>query len=343
MLQSVLPGNYEVSVAKDDWCWNEKTISVTINTEVYRQLAIFTSIKFYNLNYKKITKSHRYNHLPCQNAVVAFQGVGFQLTVSVSHATDLSVARDVPETEGVAEGMAEGVAEVVAEGVAEGVPEGVLEGVAEEPLTLSLSKGTHQQCIAAPGLYRISPRSCHMFQQEVFEWDTAAPRLVYFSAVKHLLTGAVRSSEAAEFSIAVTSASQASEVVPLVASKDDPTTYVFQVYLAEGESVTLTPTSPSDLHQFSPASHALTMPADCLQDAVAFAAERALFIHGRILPALEGVAVSVAGGGVTLALTSDAEGRFTAGPLDNALQYTISAEKKGYVMTPLEKQGEPWT
>ena len=50
--------------------------------------------------------------------MVAFQGVGFQLTVSVSHATDLSVARDVPETEGVAGGMAEGAAEVEAEGVA---------------------------------------------------------------------------------------------------------------------------------------------------------------------------------------------------------------------------------
>nr|XP_053652590.1 nodal modulator 3-like [Cherax quadricarinatus] len=267
----VVPGSYQLSVQKDEWCWKLKTIPVIVNT---------------------------------QNVEVSLEQVGYQLTLASSHETTLSYT-----TSTGASG------------------------------TVVAQKGSTLVCMSVPGTYTLTPVGCHKFGSAQIQWDSSSPNLVTLSATKHQLTGAVRAREAGPFTVAVKSGGQISILGPLNVSSDDPHLYVFEHWIREGESVILTPGSPTNLYQYEPASHTITMPTDCVLNAVIFRAERALFIHGSVIPAIGGVTINVEGNGIVYTYTTDAAGKYTAGPLDNSIQYTVTAEKKGYVMNALNEKG----
>nr|XP_045584151.1 nodal modulator 3-like isoform X1 [Procambarus clarkii] len=270
-LTEVVPGSYQLSVQKDEWCWKLKTIPVIVNTH---------------------------------NVQVSLEQVGYQLTLASSHETTLSYT-----TSTGASG------------------------------TVVAQKGSTLVCMSASGIYTLTPVGCHKFGSSQIQWDTSSPNLVTLSATKHQLTGAVRSSEAAPFTVAVKSSSQVSILGPLNPSPEVPHLYVFEHWVREGETVTLTPGSPTNLYQYEPASHTLTMPADCVLNIVTFQAERALFIHGSVTPGIGGVTINVEGNGNVYTYTTDAAGKYTAGPLDNSVEYSVTAEKKGYVMNALSEKG----
>ncbi|KAG7157860.1 Nodal modulator 3-like, partial [Homarus americanus] len=270
-LTDVVPGSYQLSVQKDEWCWKLKTIPVIVNT---------------------------------QNVEVSLEQVGYQLTLASSHETTLSYT-----TSTGASG------------------------------TVVAQKGSTLVCMSASGIYTLTPVGCHKFGSAQIQWDTASPSLVTLSATKHQLTGAVRATEVAPFTVGVKSGSQINILGPLNPSPEDPHLYVFEHWVREGETITLTPGSPTNLYQYEPTSHTITMPADCVLDTVTFQAERALFIHGRVTPPIGGVTINVEGNGNIHTYTTDASGKYTAGPLDNSVQYTVTAEKKGYVMNALSEKG----
>ncbi|KAK3877987.1 hypothetical protein Pcinc_017343 [Petrolisthes cinctipes] len=239
------------------------------------------------------------------NVRVTLEQIGYQLTLASSHQTTLSYTSTLGASG-----------------------------------TVVAQKGSTLVCISDPGMYTLTPVGCHKFGSSQIQWSTSSPSLVTLSAVTHQLTGAVRATEVASFTVQVKSGEKVNTLGPLNPSPEDPHLYVFEVWVREGETVTLIPGSPSNLYQYQPPSHTLTMPADCVLGTVTFTAERALFIHGRVTPPIAGVKVSVEGNGQTYTYTTDAEGKYTAGPLDNSGQYTLSAEKKGYIMNKLgDKEG----
>lgn len=238
-----------------------------------------------------------------QNVEVSLEQVGYQLTLASSHETTLSYS-----TSTGASG------------------------------TIVAQKGSTLVCMSGPGIYTLTPVGCHKFGSTQIHWNTSSPNLVTLSATKHQLTGAVRASEVAPFTVEVQSGSK-TVLGPLNPSPEDPHLYVFELWVREGETITLTPGSPTNLYQYEPSSHTLTMPADCVLNTVTFQAERALFIHGRITPPVAGVTITVEGNGKIYTYTSDADGKYVAGPLDNSVQYTVNAEKRGYVMNALSEKG----
>lgn len=270
-IADVVPGSYLLSVQKDDWCWQQKTLPVTVNTH---------------------------------NVEVSLKQIGFQLTLASSHETTLSYS-----TAAGASG------------------------------TINAQKGSTLVCMSAPGLYILTPVGCHKFGSAQVHWNTSSPHLVTLSATKHQLTGAVRATEVAPFTVEVQSGSSKTVLGPLNPSPEDPHLYVFELWARDGETITLTPGSPTNLYQYEPASHTLTMPPDCVLNTVTFEAERALFIHGRVTPPIAGVTITVEGNGKVYTYTSDSEGKYVAGPLDNSVQYSVSAEKRGYVMNALAEKG----
>lgn len=271
VFKDIVPGSYQLSIQKDDWCWKHKVLPVTINT---------------------------------QNIEVSLEQVGYQLTVASSHETTLSYSTSTGATG-----------------------------------TVVAQKGNTIVCVSAPGVYTFTPVGCHKFGTSQIQWDTASPKLISLSATKHQLTGAIKASEAASFTVGVKSGGQVNILGPLNPSPEDPNLYVFEHWVQEGDTIVLTPGSPSNLYQYEPSSHTVTMPADCVLDAVTFKAERALFIYGRVTPPLGGVTINVEGNGEVHTYTTDADGKYTAGPLDNSVQYSVSAEKKGYVMNALKEKG----
>lgn len=271
VLADVVPGSYQLTVQKEEWCWDKKTIPVVVNT---------------------------------QNVEVSLQQVGYQLTLASSHETTLSYT-----TNGGSSG------------------------------TVVAQKGSTLVCVSSPGIYTFTPVGCHKFGASQIQWDTSSPSLISLSATRHQLTGTIRATEVASFTVGVKAGSQVSILGPLNPSPEDPNLYVFEHWVREGETIVLTPGSPTNLYQYEPSSHTITMPPDCVMNAVIFKAERALFIHGKVVPPLGGVTINVAGGNDVHTYTTDAEGKYTAGPLDNSLKYSVTAEKKGYVMNALKEKG----
>lgn len=238
------------------------------------------------------------------NVEVSLEQVGYQLTLASSHETTLSYSTDA--------------------------------GAAG---TIIAQKGSTLVCMSAPGLYVLTPVGCHKFGSAQVQWNTSSPHLVTLSATKHQLTGAVRATEVAPFTVEVQSSGSKTVLGPLNPSPEDPHLYVFELWVRDGETITLTPGSPTNLYQYEPASHTLTMPGDCVLNTVTFEAERALFIHGRIVPPIADVTITVEGDGKAYTYTSDSGGKYVAGPLDNSVQYSVSAEKRGYVMNALAEKG----
>ena len=210
----------------------------------------------------------------------------------------------------------------------------------EETGVLQIQKGTTKECISKPGVYTFTPHGCHKFSSLPIQWDTKHPNLITLAATHHIVTGKILSKEAVNFTVSIKGSSgQVVNLGPLEVSKDDAQTYVFEHWAKENEAITITPGSDSNLYQFKPSSYQLTMPSECFKNAVTFKAEKALFINGRVLPDISGVTIKVTGNGETFTFKTNAEGYYTAGPLDNSVDYSISAEKKGYMMKDLPDKG----
>ncbi|XP_032896163.1 nodal modulator 1-like [Amblyraja radiata] len=55
----------------------------------------------------------------------------------------------------------------------------------------NLTKGVNRFCLSKPGVYKVTPRSCHQFEQEFYIYDTAAPTILTLTATRHHALGAV--------------------------------------------------------------------------------------------------------------------------------------------------------
>ena len=83
----------------------------------------------------------------------------------------------------------------------------------------------------------------------------------------------------------------------------------------------------------------VTIADDCQLDLVKFTATKGLFVSGAVTPALAGVAVTLRSEQLTEPATAvtDEEGRYSLGPFSRDIQYTVAAEKLGYVITETER------
>lgn len=268
VFSEVVPGEYLLSVDKEEWCWKEQTILVSVNIK---------------------------------NVTAKFEQTGFRLTLNLSHRTTLSYLTSQGHS-----------------------------GKMDVP------EGTSRECVSAPGKYVFTPISCHKFGGGApLTWDTSLPQLLSIIASHHQVTGTLVSSEPGPFSVTVKSElGQDTLIGPLEPSSTDKNVYPFEIWLESGETVTLIPSSSSNLFQYSPPSYTLTMTNECLSSVVEFQAERALFLKGYIKPPLKGATIKVRREGEEMGFTTNAEGLFIAGPLDKAHDYIVTAEKAGYIMKP---------
>ena len=83
----------------------------------------------------------------------------------------------------------------------------------------------------------------------------------------------------------------------------------------------------------------VTIADDCQLDLVKFTATKGLFVSGAVTPALAGVTVTLRSEQLTEPATAvtDEEGRYSLGPFSRDIQYTVAAEKLGYVITETER------
>ena len=271
----VLPLSYELSIVRDQWCWESVTQQVNIENE--------------------------------DISGVTFVQTGYQLTVSSSH--DVRLHYRLANTPVGSGGV------------------------------FNLNKGVATVCLPAPGKYLFSMESCHDFGLKEIKWNTEKPSLVSLSAIQHLITGHVVSSEKeSDIKVKIYSKSKDNELVlgplsPVFTEYDNSYHYQFKYWATASDELTATPQA-SDL-LFTPTREKFMVLNDCMNDAVKFEGKKGLFIRGGITPPLPGVSIKIIPQDdlAPMELETNASGEFVVGPLPPTTKYTITAVKQGYIFT----------
>ncbi|KAL4624511.1 nodal modulator 1-like [Arapaima gigas] len=104
---------------------------------------------------------------------VEFRQTGYMLRCSLSHAITLEFFQDGSKPENV--------------------------GV------YNLSKGVNRFCLSKPGVYKVTPRSCHQFEQDYYTYDTSAPSILTLTAVRHHMTGLITTDKIMDVTVTIKS------------------------------------------------------------------------------------------------------------------------------------------
>ncbi|XP_034043318.1 nodal modulator 1 [Thalassophryne amazonica] len=69
----------------------------------------------------------------------------------------------------------------------------------------NLSKGINRFCLSKPGVYKVTPRSCHQFEQDFYTYDTSAPSILTLTAVRHHMTGLITTDKLLDVTVTIKS------------------------------------------------------------------------------------------------------------------------------------------
>ncbi|XP_073255709.1 BOS complex subunit NOMO3-like [Porites lutea] len=226
-----------------------------------------------------------------------------------------------------------------------------------------LQKGTNTFCLKEPGVYNLIPRSCHQFDQEVFIYNTSAPSVLTLTAVKHLLSGVIKTlTETNDITVNIRSlkSKEVTTIGPLKLETQkqeqggDPSKrkqkdvkqellYNFSHWGRRGEEFEVNPTSSELL--FYPPSRVVTVSDDCPAAWAEFEGRQGVFIEGQVTPPLSGVEIVISSAGdramPNIKVQTDNKGKYRVGPLHGGIEYSLTASKAGYALSPLtEKKGD---
>ncbi|XP_074485022.1 BOS complex subunit NOMO1 [Sebastes fasciatus] len=318
--EDVLPGKYKVSITHEEWCWKHKSMEVEV--------------------------------LDSDVVGVEFRQIGYILRCSLSHAITLEFFQDGSKPENV--------------------------GV------YNLSKGVNRFCLSKPGVYKVTPRSCHQFEQDFYTYDTSAPSILTLTAVRHHMTGLITTDKILDVTVTIKSSIESEPALVLGplrsleeqrqeqqlqeiqlrrqererraaeedgGARDDsppiqekageltgPFHYEFSYWARAGEKITVTPSS-KELLFYPPEVEATITGESCPGRLVDIAGRAGLFLVGKVSPELQGVEISITERGAAAPLITVATnemGAYSVGPLHSDRQYNISANKEGFVLSPVE-------
>ncbi|CAM5143363.1 unnamed protein product [Eretmochelys imbricata] len=314
--ENVLPGKYKISIVHEDWCWKNKSLELEVLEE--------------------------------DVSGIEFRQTGYMLRCSLSHAITLEFYQDGngPENVGV----------------------------------YNLSKGVNRFCLSKPGVYEVTPRSCHRFEHEYYTYDTSSPTILTLTAVRHHVLGTITTDKLMEVTVTIKSSvdsepdlvlgplkslqelrreQQLAEiearrqerekkgleeegtkppVQEMVEELQGPFSYEFSYWARSGEKITVTPSS-KELLFYPPSVETIVSGESCPGKLIEIHGKAGLFLEGQIHPELEGVEIIIGEKGVTsplITVFTDDRGAYSVGPLHSDLEYTITAQKEGFVLTEVE-------
>ncbi|XP_072275070.1 BOS complex subunit NOMO3-like [Pyxicephalus adspersus] len=314
--EDILPGKYKASIIQEDWCWKNKSVEFEVTDE---------------------------------NVVgVEFRQTGYMLRCSLSHAITLEFYQDGngPEHVGV----------------------------------YNLTKGVNRFCLSKPGVYKVTPRSCHRFEHAYYTYDTSSPSILTLTAVRHHVLGAITADKLMDVTVTIKSSidsepalvlgplksieetrreqqlaeiearrlerekanSEDTDVQPpvqeVVEELQGPFTYEFSYWARSGEKITVTPSS-KELLFYPPSVESVVSGESCPGKLIEILGKAGLFLEGQIHPELEGVEIVISEKGAAsplITVFTDDKGSYSVGPLHSDLEYTIAAQKEGFVLTAVD-------
>ncbi|XDV36118.1 hypothetical protein PO909_005962 [Leuciscus waleckii] len=201
----------------------------------------------------------------------------------------------------------------------------------------NLSKGVNRFCLSKPGVYKVTPRSCHQFEQDYYTYNTSAPSILTLTAVRHHMTGLITTDKMLDVTVTIKSSIESEPALVLgplrsneeerreqqlleiaarrkereeraeekslpVEEKPDelhePFHYEFSYWARAGEKITVTPSSKEFLF-YPPEVEATITGENCPGQMVEIAGRAGLFLTGQVSPTLEGVEISIRESGAT--------------------------------------------
>ncbi|KAL7891014.1 hypothetical protein AOLI_G00004900 [Acnodon oligacanthus] len=239
---------------------------------------------------------------------VEFRQTGYMLRCSLSHAITLEFFQDGSKPENV--------------------------GI------YNLSKGVNRFCLSKPGVYKVTPRSCHQFEQDYYTYNTSAPSILTLTAVRHHMTGLIITDKMLDVTVTIKSSIESEPALvlgPLRSSEEqrreqqlleiasrrkereergeeqsppveekpdelhDPFHYEFSYWARAGEKITVTPSS-KELLFYPPEVEATITGESCPGQMVEITGRAGLFLQGQVFSELEGVEISIKESGATESL-----------------------------------------
>ncbi|KAM9305783.1 BOS complex subunit NOMO3-like [Gastrophryne carolinensis] len=314
--EDVMPGKYKASIIQEDWCWKNKSVEFEVTEE--------------------------------DVVGVEFRQTGYMLRCSLSHAITLEFYQDGngPEHVGV----------------------------------YNLTKGVNRFCLSKPGVYKVTPRSCHRFEHAYYTYDTSSPSILTLTAVRHQVLGAITADKLMDVTVTIKSSIDSEPALVLgplksveetrreqqlaeiearrlerekagveeaeaqppvqevVEDLQGPFTYEFSYWARSGEKITVTPSS-KELLFYPPSVEAVVNGDSCPGKLIDIHGKAGLFLDGQIHPDLEGVEIVISEKGASsplITVFTDDKGSYSVGPLHSDLEYTISAQKEGFVLSAVE-------
>ncbi|CAL1545393.1 unnamed protein product [Lymnaea stagnalis] len=219
-----------------------------------------------------------------------------------------------------------------------------------------LDKGLNRFCLAHPGVYQLTPDSCHRFDQENYSYDTSNPLILTLTAIQHLALGSI-TTDAPVDDITVTIKSSVDDIPTVLGplkpnitatnvakaaaqtsekdKKSTVTVYGFSHWSRSGETLTVSAKSSDVL--FYPSSVDAYISGEACPGVIAdLIGRKGVFIQGTISPPLNGVTVTVTdkdGAMAPIVLSTDTNGKYKVGPLHADKKYLVVAEKEGFVLS----------
>ncbi|ERE69669.1 nodal modulator 1 precursor [Cricetulus griseus] len=117
-----------------------------------------------------------------------------------------------------------------------------------------------------------------------------------------------------------------------------PFSYDFSYWARSGEKITVTPSS-KELLFYPPSMEATVSGESCPGKLIEIHGKAGLFLEGQIHPELEGVEIVISEKGASsplITVFTDDKGAYSVGPLHSDLEYTVTSQKEGYVLTAVE-------
>ncbi|KAH7444467.1 hypothetical protein KP509_02G079100 [Ceratopteris richardii] len=316
----VLPGKYLISVRHephvhvphlgDDWCWEEASFEQDVGT---RDLT--------NIN---------------------FTQKGFWMSLHSTHPAEASIVH----------------------------PNGL-----DSPL--DVEKGWQKFCLQQSGIHKLRIlRTCASFGYAPFAFDTSKPVPLQLVGQKYLLKGKINVQGVTD----IDRERLESIIIPIWRTDDkfidsnnrlklvtgtDGIFLEYDHWAEMGEELIFAPRDAVDMVSFvepnkkyPSARHFLFYPKEhrvhididgCQPDIPLFIARPGMYFEGHVMPALEGVSISIIAnsdsadgslkqGDVVKTLLTDDEGLYVAGPLYDDVKYVVQAEKQGYHCKSLGNQ-----
>ncbi|XP_055839331.1 BOS complex subunit NOMO1 [Episyrphus balteatus] len=216
---------------------------------------------------------------------------------------------------------------------------------AKTPLNvMKIMSGVNTFCVPKAGEYSIKLESCHLYESTLPKtFNTYDKNPVMFTAVAHKIGVRVLSSEQNIDSLQLLIESKSGKEQVTLTSEghkvDNYHSFRYDTYLKPEEAITIKP--QSNIMLFKPVAKELVGGNDCIDIAFNFIATKGLIINGKIKPAIGNAKVTLAFPNnpelESQSAQSSATGEFKFGPIDESLDYEISAEKESYVFSEYNK------